>query len=494
MSLTAWSETPNASASSFAVDPSAKRSRIARAFCAVSFVAPRQLDWMLLMTGLAALVEDRVTLLRSAIVLALTFQVCSAAAVFAVVKRLVDADWGWVAAACWLINPLAFLIAVQATEASVYGVSALGLLLVHLRVVEARMAGRQPSWRLVAVYGLALGVLCLARMDGVIVVALAIAWLAWPAISRSGDRLRAGASAFAAAAVAVLVVSPWWIFSLMNVGTIVQDSGAMKTLWASDQYPGFTARLENLSKTLEYFTRRCLAAMTVWSYSAASVTLCFLGLSAGPVFTLLRRPASLQGRAVASLLLWLAALILTYGLAVVERQIWWLTVPCLTIMLIQFMTVPWALGTVSGGVRIGRALQPTLVILAVLLLARWHIKDRPLYPWQPDVRRSQLAIEALVPAPERIGAFNAGIPAYFGSGRVVALDGLVNHIVRTHWAERRFDQFVASHGIHFIADEARVLDKAHRFSRTPLRLELVASFPLHGWPTGQRHLWRVIAP
>ena len=273
MSLTAWSETPNASASSFAVDPSAKRSRIARAFCAVSFVAPRQLDWMLLMTGLAALVEDRVTLLRSAIVLALTFQVCSAAAVFAVVKRLVDADWGWVAAACWLINPLAFLIAVQATEASVYGVSALGLLIVHLRVVEARMAGRQPSWRLVAAYGLALGVLCLARMDGAIVVALAIAWLAWPAISRPGDRLRAGASAFAAAAVAVLVVSPWWIFS-------------------------------------------------------------------------------------ASLLLWLAALILTYGLAVVERQIWWLTVPCLTIMLIEFMTVPWALGTVSGGVRIGRALQP----------------------------------------------------------------------------------------------------------------------------------------
>ena len=145
-------------------------------------VAPRQLDWMLLMTGLAALVEDRVTLRGRRSWLALTFQVCSAAAVFAVVKRLVDADWGWVAAACWLINPLAFLLAVQATEASVYGASALGLLLVHLRVVEARMAGRQPSWRLVAVYGLALGVLCLARMDGVIVVALAIAALAWPAI------------------------------------------------------------------------------------------------------------------------------------------------------------------------------------------------------------------------------------------------------------------------------------------------------------------------
>ena len=361
------------------------------------------------MTGLAALVEDRVTLLRSAIVLALTFQVCSAAAVFAVVKRLVDADWGWVAAACWLINPLAFLIAVQATEASVYGVSALGLLLVHLRVVEARMAGRQPSWRLVAAYGLALGVLCLARMDGAIVVALAIAWLAWPAISRPGDRLRAGASAFAVAAVAVLVVSPWWIFS-------------------------------------------------------------------------------------ASLLLWLAALILTYGLAVVERQIWWLTVPCLTIMLIEFMTVPWALGTVSGGVRIGRALQPTLVILAVLLLARWPIKDRPLYPWQPDVRRSQLAIRRWCRRRNGSAPSMPASPRPSGSGRVVALDGLVNHLVRTHWAERRFDQFVASNGIHYIADEARVLDKAHRFSRTPLRLELVASFPLHGWPTAQRHLWRVIAP
>ena len=208
-----------------------------------------------------------------------------------------------------------------------------------------------------------------------------------------------------------------------------------------------------------------------------------------------RRPASLQGRAVASLLLWLAALILTYGLAVVERQIWWLAVPCLTIVLIQFMTVPWALGTVSSDVRIGRALQPAPVVCAVLLLARWHIKDRPLYPWQPDVRRSQLAIEALVPAPEQIGAFNAGIPAYLGSGRVVALDGL-GQSPRPDALGRapiRSIRGIPRDSLH-CRQKTRVLDKAHRYSRTPLRLELVASFPLHGWPTGQRHLWRVIAP
>jgi hypothetical protein len=98
--------------------------------------------------------------------------------------------------------------------------------------------------------------------------------------------------------------------------------------------------------------------MTVWSYSSASFTLCALALSAAPLFTLLRRPTSLQGRAVASLLLWLAALILTYGFAVVERQIWWLTVPCVTAMLVQFMTVPWAMRALSGGVRLDRERRP----------------------------------------------------------------------------------------------------------------------------------------
>jgi 4-amino-4-deoxy-L-arabinose transferase-like glycosyltransferase len=450
--------------------------------------------WMFLLTGLAALVDDRVVFMRSAITLALVLHVGSSAAVYAVVKRLVDPGWGWVAAACWLINPLTFLIAVQATEASVYGASALGFLLVHLRVVEARMEGRRPSWRLAAWYGLALGLLCLARTDGAIVAALAIAWLAWPAISRPGHRLATGAPAIAALAVVIVTVMPWWIFSFLSVGTLVQDSGAMKTLWASDQYPGLAGRLENLSKTVEYFTRYCIALMTVWNWSSASFTLCALALSAAPLLTLVKRSASLQARVVAGLLLWLGALTLTYGFAVVERQVWWLTVPCLTLMLVQFATVPWALRTVSGGVRLERAVQPALVILAILLLARWHVKDRALYPWQPDVRRSQLAIEAQVPAPERIGAFNAGIPGYFGAGRVVALDGLVNHVVRTHWAGRRLDEYVASEKLRYIADEARVLEKARRFSRTPLELELLASFPLHGWPTGQRHLWRVVAP
>jgi hypothetical protein len=139
----------------------------------------------------------------------------------------------------------------------------------------------------------------------------------------------------------------------------------------------------------------------------------------------------------------------------------------------------------------GRTFILTLSLAAFISQTR---RPLDLYPWQPDVNASQRAIEGIVPPNTRVGCFNAGIPMFFGSRQVIALDGLVNHRARELWTEHRFEEFLRESGVAFIADDRRALNRALRFVRAPPILEPVARYPLMGWPTGERLLWRVIWP
>jgi hypothetical protein len=134
--------------------------------------------WMALVWGLATLIEDRMTLLRAALGVSLVLHTAVAAALFHAVRRLADASWGWTVAACWLINPLAFAVAISATEAPLSAPAALGVFLAHLRLSSEYASGRLPSVRNALVYGVALGLLCLARTDGVVIAGLCLCWLA----------------------------------------------------------------------------------------------------------------------------------------------------------------------------------------------------------------------------------------------------------------------------------------------------------------------------
>jgi hypothetical protein len=385
------------------------------------------------------------------------------------------------------------LMASQGTEALLYALAALTVFRTHVRLIAESEQHRLPSFSLVLRYGVALGLLCLARTDGIVVAAFALSSLAGAAFPRRHALTAVGLRVLAAGAVIALLLTPWWVFSIAQVGTVVQDSGAMKMLWASDQYPTLSGRLENVRDTFNYFSRRCLTLMTAWNFSWGTFIACCGCLSAAPLLVLIRHSGSVQARALRAVIVAAGALTLVYGIGFVERQIWWLALPCVSIFLVQFISFPVLLRSMPRGQILERSVRVALVVLAILIFARWQIKGRLPYPWQPDVRRSQLSLEALIPASERVGCFNAGIPAYFGSGRVVALDGLVNHEARGFWAERRLEAYLFQHRIRFIADEQVAMNKALRFTRTPLELEELASYPLVGWPTGRRILWRVNA-
>jgi hypothetical protein len=446
--------------------------------------------WMAIEAVLAVFVQGDETFLRVVIGVSLVAHVLIAAALRAVVAPLLGSRWAWTTGTCWLINPLACLIALQAMESTVYIMALVAALGLHLKIAARFDRGEAPSRSQIAVYGAMLGLVVLARTEGAMAALLALAWLArrlWPAPPGSTVRTLVVCGSSMA-----LVVAPWLIFSLWQVGTVTQDSGAMKALWASDLFPDLASRSRNLLDTIDYFLRRSLRLMSATDASARMVTLPVIVIGLLFAAALAMRWRSREGTALRAIAAPAAAAGLVYSMTMVERQVWWLGLPCLTIVLGSIV----ALATI---LRARPRLRPfegwarvVLVAISALAFVRWSTRPLEPYPWQPDVLRSQAVIDELVPAGERIGCFNAGIPIYFGSGRIVALDGIVSHEARGWWRARRVDDFLTQARVGFIADEQLTVNRANRFASAPLALEEIRAFPLRGWPTGRRVLWKVI--
>jgi hypothetical protein len=453
--------------------------------------------WLAVLTSLAAIIPDRELLLRAGVVTSFLLHLVASWLVGARVTQVVGPAWGRTAALCWLLNRVTFLIAMQAMESMLYVVLLLIALGVHLRLAATMTAGELPSRRSSMLYGVSLGAACLARTEGAIVASVALVWLGarlWRTSSRTSARPADVAVAWGLCAAALLlIVLPWPLFSLWQVGTMTQDSAAMKALWADDHFPDAASRVRNVIDTADYFLRHSVRLMW-YSMPLPVVTLVPIAIAAAFAAVHLQRQRqrrSRTARAMRAAVVPAAVVGGFYGWTLVERQIWWLGLPWLAMFLTAMLGVVWLVRAVPAARHHQRVVRG--VMIAVSMISFITLTRSPLapYPWQADVLRSQAEIERLIPHDQRIGCFNAGIALYFGTGRIVALDGLVSHAARGYWIERRVDDYLRDAHVRFIADDPLTLSRAQRFSRGPLPIEERRTFPLRGWPTGARVLWAV---
>jgi hypothetical protein len=484
--------------------------------------------WLAVTTTLAAVFADRELLLRAAVGVSLVLHLVASWLVGVRVAQVAGRAWGRAAALCWLLNRVALVIALQAMESTLYIVVLLIALGVHLRLAATLTAGASPSHetppresplrespprRLLVFYGVSLGFAILARTEGAAVAAIALVWLGvrlWRAAGRQtagrhaagrqiAGRQTAGrrthtaqaAISWAICAAAVLaIVLPWMLFSLWQVGTIQQDSGVMKALWANDHFPDAVSRVRNVFDTADYFLRHTVRLM--W-YSLPSIVLTLVPIAIAAVFAAVQmfRPRGRVAIVMRAAVVPAVIVVGIYGVTLVDRQIWWMGLPWLSIFLTAMLGAVWlcrAIPALRQRQRLVRGAMVAVSMISVIALARSPLAP---YPWQADVLRSQAIVERSIPRDHRIGCFNAGIPLYFGTGRIVALDGLVSHAALGYWSERRLDDYVRDAGVRFIADDPPTMERAQRFTRTPLRLEEQQTFPLRGWPTESRVLWAV---
>jgi 4-amino-4-deoxy-L-arabinose transferase-like glycosyltransferase len=430
---------------------------------------------------LLAFVTKGWTMVRVALALSLGFHLATALAVRSLVRMTRARELAGVAAACWLLNPLAYTIATQTVEAPLYTFALTLALICHLLVAEALRSGeRVPAVR----YGLALGFVWLARVEGAILVALGMAWLGWQ-VRRLPGRRRA---LLAASVCIALLVIPWLLFSYAQVGTIVPDSGAMKALWTTDLFPTSASRLRNVIDSADFFGRTAPRLALGWHIPTALLALIHVTVG-GSLLTVAVRDRSRSDAALAqAILAGTVAVLAVYAIAFSDRQIWWLALPTLGLFLGVWTVIGACLAETSAGrLRSAASLAAVGLSAAGLFLKT----GAPLYPWQPDVYFSQAKVEALVPHGARLGSFNAGIPMFFGTGREVALDGIVSHGALLSWRRHAVDDYLRANGVAYIVDEQRSLNRALGFFRTRPDFIPIAEFPLAGWPTGRRILWRI---
>jgi hypothetical protein len=121
--------------------------------------------------------------------------------------------------------------------------------------------------------------------------------------------------------------------------------------------------------------------------------------------------------------------------------------------------------------------------LAILLLRQYGPQQDQLglkYPWQPNVLEASQWLSQHTEPGARIGAYNAGIPAYFSGRTVINLDGVVNDdayhaardcTTRDYVREKRIDLVVDVRGQFFFAscglDFDKDLDVVAKVGSTP---------------------------
>ncbi|RME56015.1 MAG: hypothetical protein D6795_02150, partial [Deltaproteobacteria bacterium] len=111
------------------------------------------------------------------------------------------------------------------------------------------------------------------------------------------------------------------------------------------------------------------------------------------------------------------------------------------------------------------------------------IVKKPFYPGQPVWLEAARSLDTFVGEGARVGAFNAGIPAFFAKSVVINLDGVVNPEVGAAIRSGRLDDYVREKGItHILDQEAWILLYA-RFA-APGWIATLA--PLHVFPTHSR--------
>ncbi len=469
--------------------------------------------WMLLMTGCARLVPGKAALLRTSLGVAFACHLATSLLLVPTLRRLTGPLWAWGLALVWLLNPLPLTLALYGVEAAFAQLTlaiAAWTFLAQIAPFLGRGKDFLPPARNLAVFGLSLALAFYGRTDQILLAITGLVWLLaaiqiWTA---PVQKRRAAVRTLGwIGGVLIAGVAPWYVFSFLTCGTLAQDSGTMKMLWHAQSVGHWNVH-SLVFAPLKFVGLFWLAApghalltgRFPASASRAAGTVFVLLLGTGLVAQGLTRLAKGADKAASEatcwqhLALWLVSALLGsglgYGLLMNDPQFWYLAGPALILFLLPASGVALLLSRYASGR--AQAVVLTLMMTGALILCAGHrLRMTAPYPWQRDVYLSQPRAEHLVPAGARIGCFDAGIPAYFSARPIVNLDGLVNHTAVSYWKHHTLEQYLAVQDIRYIANEPGTLHHALAFMQSPPLLVPLAQFPLRGWSTGARVLWKV---
>jgi hypothetical protein len=439
--------------------------------------------WLLIASGVQALVRDPLQALHATLVLGACLGTATVGLVYAIIRRLSGREGPALAAAAFYgLHPYVAVESVNGLETAlaVFGVALTSWVFLGIATKQgpARLA---DGLRL----GLAAGLMMLARSDSVFVWVPILLYLA----ARARDA-RGLLVPLAAGAVSAAVVAPWLVWSLVRFGTVLQISALAipeplrqhylvqhgDSLLAVLQRSSDVTRQAFLHRLVHaYFVPLRLPAWPVWLAVTGALAAMLLAPPQPERRNARRRLALLfvPGAGILLTLLyhsavrwwlrewyfapagWLAALLL--GLAVAHARELLDRVPA-----------------ARRGAAVAALYTAVALSLAALLGPHQQASWRAPSPHRVQQLEAARWLEQHTAPEARVGSFNAGILGYFSGRRVVNLDGAVNADAYHARRRGRLMDYVLAKQLEYLVDWRGTLPQLRCYESRVARCQRVA--------------------
>jgi len=416
--------------------------------------------YFLLCSGMIKLGLGRELLVHGLLSLSACWGVATAFLISALLKRWgVSAFLRLLGFTLYALNPYVISLDLNGMETSLYGMLLAASFLVYIYLIQKESA---PGWKW-SILGALTALTILARTEGIflplVMFGHAVCLMAQRRLTSAYLR-----GYLAAAAVAVVVLSPWIIWNLVQFGTISQDSGKI--------FP-YIAQL-NLQASLGRTPGPWDYIKTAFHHLAWNIYI--LGnMAAGVPYTVPKRylvfwivvpPAvlgfilgryGLRGREILrplkKFIPGLIYLLLMFGYyTFYHGASHWRYFYSMLIVLIPLAILAFS---GAGGNGPGQARRfISLALLAVFLSASTGIlilKEKS-HPHQREMYQAALWMRDHLPLAARVGAFNAGIYGFWSQRQVINLDGVANNEILENMRCRSLGKYIQQKNIKYICD------------------------------------------
>lgn len=447
--------------------------------------------WMALLLPLAAVVDDRVLLLRAVLAAGVALSCATALLLDSVLRRLLPATRNMALPAVAV-----YFVADQAVASSLNGLETsmatfLFTILLRICILES---STHPLRAVMT--GGCMGLMFLARTDTVVWL-LAFALISVLTTGKPAPRKYWGA----AVAVSATLAAPWLLWSILQHGSIVQTSGLATSFVFHQNF-----RLDGHG--LDDFAG--MAGRLLWGHLRGPARLDIVGAIATTLLWLLlarrSRPEDGLRRALhAAVILWGGALVIIS----VHTALRWYPRPWYfdQILVVRALSLALCLASLFRLVenrwklpRVEALITGAIALLALTLNLRSALTVVTVgdYPQQIEMLDAAIWLRSHTDPTDVIGAFNAGVYGYFSERVVIGLDGVINSDAYALLRERRLADILWADDVQYVLDYDPVMWETYRRFLGPsmrlLRLEPVVEVRRlnTGWLGNRLRIYRVL--
>ena len=340
--------------------------------------------------------------------------VLTAFLIFKFTKKLFDEKIAIVSTALYALNPLIIFQILDGIDVAMY-TFLLMLTLFYYYLIKDKLNKKN-----VIMLGILSGLTVLGRMDAVFLLIAINLHILYKTRNKTGLK-----NSIITTLVAILIVSPWFLWSYLKFGTIVQSSGIAKYSMAHGIFPFFDIEpksildvsmiSENLIRTFGSIFHQ----LGIIDFSINPLTILLLLLIVMPLIYSFKIIRTLKVNITYALLLFSFYNFYLWG---IQIRHFTPVLPTLVIM------ISYGLYSLTRKIRRGDLIFSIIVVMLLVILffngyKQW---ESGYYNWQGEMYENSIWVKENTNPSDVIGSFNTGMQIYFTDRTVINLDGVLN--------------------------------------------------------------------